>query len=108
MYNYVTENYSIIKSDYELELQKVTDDEIEEAFDGSLWLKGHAPNPTHEQTSELRKQYRREHIDDETAARSRKMANNTWTQVDEEEYLALDEEVTAYIEEHYPYTDEGE
>lgn len=62
--------------------------------------------PTDEQIREMRIQYRRDHIDDQTAERSRKMANGTWTAEDEAEYLALDTEVTAYIEEHFPYNEE--
>lgn len=64
--------------------------------------------PTDEEIRQMRIQYRREHIDDQTAERSRKMANGTWTDEDEQEYLALDAEVTAYIEEHYPYNEETE
>lgn len=59
--------------------------------------------PTYEQVRQMRIRYRREHIDDQTAERSRKQANNTWTADDEAAYLALDAEVTAYIEEHFPY-----
>lgn len=59
--------------------------------------------PTDEEIKQMRIRYRREHIDDQTAERSRKMANQTWTTDDEAAYLALDAEVTAYIEEHYPY-----
>lgn len=62
--------------------------------------------PTDEEIRQMRIQYRREHIDDQTAERSRKMANGTWTDEDEAAYLALDAEVTAYIEEHYPYNEE--
>lgn len=62
--------------------------------------------PTDEEIRQMRVQYRREHIDDQTAERSRKMANGTWTAEDEAAYLALDAEVTAYIEEHYPYNEE--
>lgn len=62
--------------------------------------------PTDEEIRQMRIQYRREHIDDQTAERSRKMANGTWTEEDEAEYLALDTEVTAYIEEHFPYNEE--
>ena len=51
----------------------------------------------------MRINYRREHIDDQTAERSRKMANGTWTDEDEQNYLALDAEVTAWIEENLPY-----
>lgn len=61
--------------------------------------------PTDEEIKRLRMLYRREHIDDQTAERSRKMANGTWTSEDETAYLALDAEVTAYIEEHYPYNE---
>lgn len=64
--------------------------------------------PTDEEIRQMRIQYRREHIDDQTAERSRKMANGTWTDEDEAAYLALDAEVTAYIEEHYPYNEGGE
>lgn len=63
--------------------------------------------PTHEEVRQMRIAYRREHIDDQTAERSRKTANSTWTEDDEDAYLALDAEVTAYIEEHYPYPDDA-
>lgn len=59
--------------------------------------------PTYEEIKQMRINYRREHIDDQTAERSRKMANGTWTEEDEQDYLALDAEVTAYIEAHFPY-----
>lgn len=62
-----------------------------------------APAPTHEDVEKARIVYRHEHIDDFTLRRMRKQANGTWTEEDEEEYLALDAEVTAYIEEHLPY-----
>jgi hypothetical protein len=59
--------------------------------------------PTYDEVKEQRAEYRRKNIDDKTAERSRKMANGTWTEEDEQDYLALDAEVTAYIEEHFPY-----
>lgn len=59
--------------------------------------------PTYEQVRQMRIEYRREHIDDQTAERTRKQANGTWTDDDEAAYLALDAEVTAYVEEHFPY-----
>lgn len=62
--------------------------------------------PTDDEIRQMRIQYRREHIDDQTAEKVRKMANGTWTADDEAAYLALDAEVTAYIEEHYPYNEE--
>lgn len=84
--------------------------DVEQAWDGNWYIAGHCPEkpaPTWEEIDQARKQYRKEHIDDRTAARSRKMANGTWTEKDEEDYLALDAEVTAYIEEHYPYPEES-
>lgn len=62
-----------------------------------------APAPTKEDIKQMRIDYRHTHIDDQTLERNRKMANGTWTQEDEAEYLALDAEVTAYIEENLPY-----
>lgn len=62
--------------------------------------------PTHEEIRQMRIEYRRTHIDDQTAERSRKQANGTWTEEDEAAYLALDAEVTAWIEENLPYPDE--
>lgn len=62
-----------------------------------------APAPTREDIEKARIEYRHEHIDDETLCRLRKQANGTWTQEMEDAYLALDAEVTAYIEEHLPY-----
>lgn len=63
--------------------------------------------PTYEDIREKREQYRKTHIDSKTAERSRRQANGTWTDEDEQAYLALDAEVTVYIEEHYPYTEEN-
>lgn len=66
-----------------------------------------APAPTHEEIRQMREAYRQQNIDNETARRSRKMANGSWTAEMETEYLALDVEVTAYIEENLPYPDEN-
>lgn len=65
-----------------------------------------APAPTREDVDRMRVAYRREHIDDRTIARMRKQANGTWSEEDEVDYLALDAEVTAYIEENLPYPEE--
>lgn len=59
--------------------------------------------PTHEDIRQQREKYRQEHIDGKTAERSRRMANNSWTEEDEQEYLALDAEITQWIEENLPY-----
>ena len=59
--------------------------------------------PSYDDIKQMRIQYRQEHIDNQTLERQRKQANGTWTEEDEQTYLALDAEVTSYIEEHYPY-----
>lgn len=84
----------------------MTEQDVEQCWNGSWYLKGYAPEkpaPTWEEVDQMRVQYRKAHIDDKTIARMRKTANKTWTDEDEKAYLALDAEVTAYIEEHYPY-----
>ena len=117
----------------ELDQETLNDQEfyIGEIFDGiyppeaAIWCNSHnayiedlgnkrykikevppAPAPTREDVDRARIAYRREHIDDRTIARMRKQANGTWTPEDEIEYLALDAEVTAYIEENLPYPEE--
>lgn len=80
--------------------------DVEEAYNGQWYIKGYAPQkpaPTREEIKQLRKAYRHEHIDDNTLERNRKIANGTWTEEDESAYLALDAEVTLYIEENLPY-----
>lgn len=62
--------------------------------------------PTHDEIRQQRIAYRQSHIDDQTAERSRRQANGTWTEEDEVTYLALDAEVTAWIEENLPYNNE--
>ena len=80
--------------------------DVEEAYNGNWYVQGYAPEkpaPTYEEVDKARIQYRHEHIDDKTIARTRKTANGTWTEEEEQAYLALDSEVTAWIEENLPY-----
>lgn len=62
--------------------------------------------PTREDIRQERVLYRNLHIDDKTNERTRRLANKTWTEEDETAYLALDAEVTAWIEENLPYPEE--
>lgn len=87
--------------------------DVEQAYNGSWYVVGYCPEKpalTYEEIDKAREDYRKEHIDSKTSMRSRKMANGTWTEEDEQAYLSLDAEVTAYIEENFPYPveDEGE
>lgn len=67
-------------------------------------IKKENPSPlSYEEVRRMRIAYRKDHIDDKTAERSRKTANGTWTEEDEQAYLALDAEVTAWIEKNLPY-----
>ena len=107
------ENWKILKTElnekldeYSQVAQWCNENRYTIADDGTYYKTVKLPDPlppTYEEIKQMRINYRREHIDDQTAERSRKMANNTWTDEDEQAYLALDAEVTAYIEEHYPY-----
>lgn len=84
----------------------MTEIEVEQAYDGQWYLQGYAPEkpaPTYEEVDKMREDYRKEHIDSKTAMRSRKIANGSWTEEDEQAYLQLDEEVTFYIERNFPY-----
>ena len=84
--------------------------DVEQGYDGNWYVQGYAPqkpNPTKDDVSDMRKEYRRETIDDKTAERSRKMANGSWTPQDEVDYLEFDARITAYIEEHFPYPAES-
>ena len=84
----------------------MTEMNVEQAYNGNWYIEGYAPEkpaPTHDDVSKMREEYRKKHIDSQTAMRSRKMANQTWTSDDERAYLDLDAEVTAYIEQHFPY-----
>jgi len=76
---------------------------IKETDEALLAIQPDPHVPTYEEIDQAREDYRKEHIDSKTAMRSRKMANGTWTDEDEQAYLALDAEVTAWIEENLPY-----
>lgn len=84
----------------------MTEMDVEMAYTGDWYIAGYAPEkpaPTYEEIDRAREEYRESHIDTRTKARVRKMANGTWTEEDEQSYLALDAEVTTWIEENLPY-----
>ena len=111
------ENWKVSKADYQ-ESEKVQEEyskvaewcnnsgefQIQEIGDEYCVVKIPEPlPPTAEEIDTMRVAYRNAKIDNKTLARMRKQANKTWTEADEQAYLALDAEVTAYIEENYPY-----
>lgn len=97
-----TNNFPCLVYDSVIKDTKHTCDDYEQ-YNGEYLLKSQIPAPTEEEQRQKREEYRKEHIDSQTAMRSRKIANQTWTSDDERAYLDLDAEVTAYIEEHFPY-----
>lgn len=94
----------MVKDYVETDTEHVADDYAE--YNGEYLLKSEIPEPpapTKEEIRQMRIEYRHSHIDDQTLERNRKMANGSWTEEDETAYLALDAEVTAWIEENLPY-----
>lgn len=80
--------------------------DVEQAYTGFWYVTGYAPvkpAPTREEVEQLRIQYRKDNIDNKTIERNRRLANGSWAEEDEQAYLALDAQVTAYINEHFPY-----
>lgn len=82
--------------------------EIQETDEALLAIQPEPHIPTHEEIEQKRIEYRKSHIDDKTLERQRRQANGSWTPEDEEAYLALDKEVTEWIEENLPYPDSEE
>lgn len=97
-----TGEFTLLEYDESIEDTEHTCDDYEQ-YNGEFLLKADVPSPTYEEVDKMREDYRKEHIDSKTAMRSRKMANGTWTDELEEEYLELDSKVTNYIEVHFPY-----
>jgi len=89
----------------DLGLELTTDREIVYGWNGKRYFKGEEPAKPQEMIdAEIdagKVAIREEMIDKYTIRRMRKMANHTWTDEDEAEYLALDAKVTGMIEEKY-------
>lgn len=89
----------------DLGLNLVTENEIVYAWNGKRYFKGEEPaKPQEIINTEIdtgKVAIREAMIDKYTLRRIRKMANHTWTEADEEEYLNLDATVTGMIEEKF-------
>ena len=113
MYKAIKDNKIIAISDTDSEFPCLVKDSVEtdethtiadyDQYNGEYLLKSEIPAPSHEEIEQMRIDYRRKNIDDETIARMRKTANGTWTEEMETAYLELDAKITAYIEENMPY-----
>ena len=80
--------------------------EIEQAFNMQWYLKGYAPEkpaPTKEEQEQSRANAYASEIDPLHARKFRKTILGEWTEEDEAEYVEQVKELSAEIEERYPY-----
>lgn len=83
--------------------------EVEQAYNGSYYLKGYAPEkpaPTREEISALREQAYVKEVDTLHAEKNRKTVLGTWTEEDEANYIAEVKRRSEDIANRYPYSDE--
>ena len=84
----------------------MTEMDVEQAYNGSWYLKGYAPEkpaPTKEEISALREQAYIKEVDILHAQRQRKTIFGTWTEEDEENYIAEVKRRSEDIANRYPY-----
>jgi hypothetical protein len=83
------------------------DMEVEQAYDGSWYVKGYAPvQPIDEynaEQQEKRSQAYTERTDPLTLRKMRKLALGEWTEEDEANYIAEIQAISEQINEEYPY-----
>ena len=83
--------------------------DVEQAYDGSWYLVGYAPEkpaPTKEEISALREQAYIKEVDILHAQKMRKTILNTWTEEDEANYIAEVKRLSEDIANRYPYPEE--
>ena len=88
---------------------KYNDDDVEKAWDGTLWERGYAPEkpaPTREEISSLREQAYIKEVDILHSQRQRKTILGTWTEQDEANYIAEVKQLSEDIANRYPYPTE--
>lgn len=84
----------------------MTEMEVEQAWNGSWYIKGYAPEkpaPTKEEQEQARANAYASEIDPLHARKTRKTILGEWTEEDEAEYVAKVKELSAEIAERYPY-----
>ena len=83
--------------------------DVEEAYNGTWYVKGYAPEkpaPTTEEIRQQREAYYKEHCDPLTCEKIRKMAIFEWEEEDEEEYVNRMKDIKALVDQLYPYNTE--
>lgn len=85
----------------------MTEMDVEQAYDGSWYVKGYAPvQPVDEynaEQKEKRSQAYTERTDPLTLRKMRKLALGEWTEEDEAQYVAEIQAISEQINEEYPY-----
>lgn len=84
----------------------MTEMDVEQAYNGQWYVKGYAPAepaPTKEQQEQARASAYNAEIDPLHARKARKTILGEWTDDDEAEYVAKVKELSAEIQERYPY-----
>ena len=87
----------------------MTEMEVEQAYDGSWYLAGYAPEkpaPTREEISALREQAYIKEVDVLHAQKMRKTILRTWTEEDEANYISEVKCRSEDIANRYPYSEE--
>lgn len=84
----------------------MTEMEVEQAWNGSWYIKGYAPEkpaPTKEEQEQARANAYASEIDPLHARKARKTILGEWTEEDEAEYVAKVKELSAAVMARYPY-----
>ena len=90
------------------DIEEISEDLIDKAFDGSLYIKGYAPTPTYEEIRQARANAYASEIDPLMSEYNRKKTFNLFEEGEEEALLAEIEAKVAKIKEENPYPEEKE
>lgn len=92
-----------------IEANGFTEMEVEQAYNGSWYVKGYAPEepaPTEEEQRKNRELAYAQEVDPLHAQRQRRTILGTWSEEDEEEYILKVKELSDKIAKEYPYNEE--
>ena len=89
------------------DIEEISEDLIDKAFDGSLYIKGYAPAPTYEEIRQARANAYASEIDPLMSEYNRKKTFNLFEEGEEEALLAEIEAKVAKIKEENPYPEEN-
>lgn len=84
----------------------MTEIEVEQAYNGSWYVQGYAPEqpaPTEEEQRQKRAEAYTQEIDPLHAQKQRRVILGTWTEEDEQEYVQKVKELSEDISKRFPY-----